>query len=499
MSSIAALCDNFVTFFDNPTFASYGGRTNVLQQDNEVFVMRRVMFVLIAALAVAPAAHAWTWPASGPVLAPFSFDPSNPYAAGQHRGVDIGGAVGDGVRAPAGGAVSFAGTVPGSGKSVTIDTPDGWSVTLTHLGSITAKEGASVAEGDAVGTIGEPDGGTGSPFVQLGIRHTSDPQGYTDPLGLLPGRIAQAAPVVVTDPPPTVPPPPGPTLPDAAPLTPAVASAPVSIDPASAADTNDYPVQAAPLADAPAATPAAPAEVPAPVANATAAAPAPTPTPAAVVPAPAPTPVIAAPRPEPSAAASASAPATPDPARPPDAIERTLAPLVHARPRPALDPRVRHHAPLRHAVQTPPRVAIPVATAPRQTDRRPLELLAAFAAALSLLAAAFMRRGVGRTAARIIDSDALLPDNADLLREQHASHRACLHDLRRRHPRAASEAARRRDVLPHRRRRARDEGRQGGAGARPHAAGLRRLDRRQLARAGAAAERASGLLHQDER
>jgi 16S rRNA (cytidine1402-2'-O)-methyltransferase len=29
-------CDNFVTFFDNPALRSYGGRTNVLQPDNEV-------------------------------------------------------------------------------------------------------------------------------------------------------------------------------------------------------------------------------------------------------------------------------------------------------------------------------------------------------------------------------------------------------------------------------------------------------------------------------
>ena len=96
--------------------------------------MRRLLLVLIAMLATAPAAQAWSWPADGPVLAPFSFDPANPYAAGQHRGLDIGGAASAAVRAPASGTVSFAGTVPGSGKSVTIETADGWSVTLTHLG-----------------------------------------------------------------------------------------------------------------------------------------------------------------------------------------------------------------------------------------------------------------------------------------------------------------------------------------------------------------------------
>src|SRR5438045_414549 len=99
--------------------------------------MRRLLVVL-AALALAPMARAWTWPVDGPVIRPFSFDREHPYAGGEHRGIDLGGEVGDAVRAPASGVVSFAGTVPGSCRSVTIETPDGWSVTLTHLGSITA-------------------------------------------------------------------------------------------------------------------------------------------------------------------------------------------------------------------------------------------------------------------------------------------------------------------------------------------------------------------------
>ncbi len=72
----------------------------------------------------------------GPVVQAFAYDETHPYASGQHRGIDIGAdAVGETVSAPAAGRVSFAGTVPTSGKSVTIETPDGYSVTLTHLGS----------------------------------------------------------------------------------------------------------------------------------------------------------------------------------------------------------------------------------------------------------------------------------------------------------------------------------------------------------------------------
>jgi len=124
----------------------------------------------------------------GKVLQPFSYDEAHPYAAGQHRGIDIGAAAaGETVVAPAAGTVSFAGTVPTSGESVTIQTADGYSVTLTHLGSIGVAKGASLAEGGVVGTIG-PSGTpeVDAPYLHLGVRHTTDSNGYVDPLGLLP-------------------------------------------------------------------------------------------------------------------------------------------------------------------------------------------------------------------------------------------------------------------------------------------------------------------------
>ena len=123
----------------------------------------------------------------GPVLQPFAYDEADPYAPGQHRGVDLGAAPGETVVAPAAGTVSFAGTVPTNGKSVTIETADGYSVTLTHLGSIGVVKGAAVAEQDAVGAVG-PSGApeVDGPYVHLGIRVTTDPNGYVDPLGLLP-------------------------------------------------------------------------------------------------------------------------------------------------------------------------------------------------------------------------------------------------------------------------------------------------------------------------
>src|SRR5690348_10996415 len=119
--------------------------------------MRRVVLraaAVLAALISTPVAGAWTWPAGGPVVQAFAFDSMHPYAGGQHRGIDVGGDPGSAVLAPEGGTVSFAGSTPTNGKSVTIQTTDGLSLTLTHLGTIGVTRGAAVAEGTAVGTIG---------------------------------------------------------------------------------------------------------------------------------------------------------------------------------------------------------------------------------------------------------------------------------------------------------------------------------------------------------
>ncbi len=123
--------------------------------------MRRLALVVLLFLLRAPGAYAWSWPVQGPVLLGFAFDPSHPDAGGQHRGIDVGAPTGTPVAAPAAGTISFAGTVPTSGKSVTIETADGYSVTLTHLGSIGVSKGASVGEwldrGQPLGPSGTPE------------------------------------------------------------------------------------------------------------------------------------------------------------------------------------------------------------------------------------------------------------------------------------------------------------------------------------------------------
>ena len=167
-------------------------------------MLLRLTTIAMAFLVWAPVANAWSWPVHGPVLQPFSYDEAHPYDAGQHRGIDIGAtATGDPVAAPESGTVSFAGFVPTSGESLTIETADGYSVTLTHLGSIGVARGATVSEGDFVATVG-PSGTPEQtvPYVHLGIRATTDPLGYLDPLGLLPAPMAPPASTPVPTPQP---------------------------------------------------------------------------------------------------------------------------------------------------------------------------------------------------------------------------------------------------------------------------------------------------------
>jgi pyruvate/2-oxoglutarate dehydrogenase complex dihydrolipoamide acyltransferase (E2) component len=159
-----------------------------------------ILLVVLAALVLAPEASAWAWPADGPVLRPFVSE-GDPYTGGQHRGIDIGAPAGSDVRSATTGVVAYAGQLPHQGLCLTIRTEDGWSVTLVHLGSIGVSVGTEVGQGDVVGTIGpsgEPEGT--EPYVYLGIRRTADPNGYVDPLTLLPPRHAPEQPAPAQQP-----------------------------------------------------------------------------------------------------------------------------------------------------------------------------------------------------------------------------------------------------------------------------------------------------------
>ena len=100
------------------------------------------------------------------------------------------------MRAPAAGVVSFVGVVPSSGRTVTIQT-DGYAVSLTHLGEVTVAKGATVAEGDALGTAGQSgEAEWPTPYVHLGIRVSSPPTATsTRPRSSHHGHVSSSASV----------------------------------------------------------------------------------------------------------------------------------------------------------------------------------------------------------------------------------------------------------------------------------------------------------------
>ena len=89
-----------------------------------------------------------------PGAAPFSFDQAHPYAAGQHRGIDVGAVERASVRAPARRGRLVRGHGAANGKTVTIRHRRRLVGDAHALGSIGVTRGATVAEGDGVGTIG---------------------------------------------------------------------------------------------------------------------------------------------------------------------------------------------------------------------------------------------------------------------------------------------------------------------------------------------------------
>ena len=150
------------------------------------------------------AAATWTWPVNGEVLTRYSNGP-DPYAAGQHRGIDIAAPVGDVVVAATGGTVTFAGSVGTSGLTVGVRTADAaLDTSYLHLGSITVRRGEAVSTGAPIGTVGA----TGrrsieAPHLHFGVRDAGTDHDYRNPLDFLPLPVPPRAPE--TPPPAAVP------------------------------------------------------------------------------------------------------------------------------------------------------------------------------------------------------------------------------------------------------------------------------------------------------
>lgn len=117
----------------------------------------------IAAVCLSP-------PVPGPVVTPYA--PVGAY--GGHWGVDFASSVGDYVRSPASGSVTFAGSVAGM-RTVTVEPVAGFKVSVSYLSRIDVTAGSHVDRGDALGLAGAPHG---RPGVHLSTRVDGS---YVDP------------------------------------------------------------------------------------------------------------------------------------------------------------------------------------------------------------------------------------------------------------------------------------------------------------------------------
>ena len=172
--------------------------------------MRRLLLTFaVFFVLTTPADAAWTWPVSGEVITAYR-NGSDPYATGQHRGIDIAAPVGAVVRAAAGGDVRFAGIAGSSGVTIGIRTADGYDTSYLHLSALEVRAGTHVSAGDRIGAVGTT--GTRSataPHLHFGVRDAGTRHGYHDPLALLPA----APPPSFAPEPPSPPPAPHPVPP----------------------------------------------------------------------------------------------------------------------------------------------------------------------------------------------------------------------------------------------------------------------------------------------
>jgi hypothetical protein len=154
---------------------------------------------------------------SGEVITPYR-NGTDPYASGQHRGIDIAASAGTPVRAAAPGDVLFAGTAGSSGLTISIRTTDGYDTSYLHLSSLVVRVGARVGAGDRIGAVGTTGRRSATqPHLHFGARDAGTRHGYHDPLAFLP-------PAAGTPRSPGAPPA---AAPEPAPAPPAAAPAPV--------------------------------------------------------------------------------------------------------------------------------------------------------------------------------------------------------------------------------------------------------------------------------
>ena len=145
----------------------------------------------------APASPRWTSPVHGSPTRLFDLGP-DPFARGQHRGVDLDAVPGARIRSACGGRVVFAGRVAGVGTVSVRCGP--WRVSYAPLARIAVRAGAPVGPGRGLGRVAPTPRRARSEDhagLHLGVRRESARFGYVDPLRFLSaGERAPPPPVV---------------------------------------------------------------------------------------------------------------------------------------------------------------------------------------------------------------------------------------------------------------------------------------------------------------
>jgi lipoprotein NlpD len=125
----------------------------------------------------------WQWPVSGKVLSHYG---ESPLTA---SGIQIGGRVGDPVRAAAAGQVVYSGSgLVGYGELLIIKHSDNWLTAYGYNQARLVSEGARVTAGQQIAWMGEgpmPGGGKRVAMLHFEIRRIGQP---LDPLSQLPAR-----------------------------------------------------------------------------------------------------------------------------------------------------------------------------------------------------------------------------------------------------------------------------------------------------------------------
>jgi hypothetical protein len=144
-------------------------------------MVRRILpLTAVLLLGAPPAAGAagWRSPVDGAeVAAPFAYERSQPFAAGQRRGADLRARPGAVVRATCAGRVWFAGRPPSGGLAVSVRCGR-QTATLLGLGALAVARGRPVARGAVLGRLGRAG------ILRVGARVTADRWGWVDPLAL---------------------------------------------------------------------------------------------------------------------------------------------------------------------------------------------------------------------------------------------------------------------------------------------------------------------------